>query len=224
MKSLLITLLLGGLMASPAMAQTPDDTRPQEVEEDVVTATARTTRSDAAMAAWYAGDFVKAEIEFDKNQRCALRGVREFRSGVDGAANSAINAEVGVQGPDQVATAGRNRANFNSKDPETVAPRTCNDRPFDLYMRGLSQIKLGKFDEAKDSLTRSVALRKTNCDAYFRLALLEIQDGDRDKAIKRMKQLRNSAKKDKKRLIRKGKLCDVNETNMQLAYLNAALQ
>ena len=91
-------------------------------------------------------------------------------------------------------------------------------------MRGMSQIKLGKFEDAKDSLTRSVALRKTNCDAYFRLALLEIQDGDKRKARKHLKQLRNAAKKDEKRLERKGNLCDAVETVAQIDFLRAQLR
>jgi thioredoxin-like negative regulator of GroEL len=91
-------------------------------------------------------------------------------------------------------------------------------------MRGLSQIKLGKLEEAKASLTSAVALRKTNCDAYFRLALLEIQDGDSKAARKRLKQLKKAARKNDKRPSYKIAVCDKVETEAQVAYLQAALQ
>lgn len=237
MKSLLIALATLSLMAPPVFAQDTSETD----EEDVVTATGTTTRNDAAMAAWAAGDYVTAEIEFDRNQTCALRGLREFRAGVEASGEGALRAEIdagasaspqasaGGQsgGPTQVpqgisATSQVGSSNFRKKKDKMRA--SCDDRPFDLYMRGMSQIKLGKFDDAKDSLKRSVALRKTNCDAYFRLALLELQAGETKSARKRYKQLRNAAKKDTKRLERKGKRCDLAETQAQIAYLQSALQ
>jgi TolA-binding protein len=65
-------------------------------------------------------------------------------------------------------------------------------------MMGMSQLKLGKRDEAKATLLRSTGLRKNLYDAHFRLSLLEYQDNNIKEANKHFKKLRKIGSKCKK--------------------------
>lgn len=178
--------------------------------EDEVVATG-TIRTDRAMSAFLSGDFETAEIEFDKNFVCARRAERNFRSGVEAARDSFDRPDANV-GQDTVAqpTGGPGGATaqaapdvtpqvrVNSRDFERSdkdPTRTCEDIGFQLYMRGLSQIKLGKFEEGYESLSRSVVYRKDIYDAYYRLALLDFQSGDLDAARKNLKGLKTAQRR-----------------------------
>ena len=199
MKIVVFSILSVGLVfASPAHAQENDP------DDDVVARA--TVQVDPAMSAWNAGDFVTAEIEFKQNAFCALRAERNFIAGVESARDSALNSNISASaglapsaaGPDGAAISaatstsnapvGNPGNNFKNKISNTK--RTCEDRGFQLYMMGLSQLKLGKRDEAKASLNRAAAMRKNLFDAHFRLALMEYQDGDLKKANKHFKKLR----------------------------------
>lgn len=206
----------------------PPSTEP--IDEVIATGT---LQRDNAMAAFLAGDYVTAEIEFDKNAFCALRVERNFRSGVEAARDSTVRADVGVdvnasaqptggQGGATVAPSGtsvQSNFNINSLDLQRegkVARRTCEDRGYQLYMRGLSQIKLGKFEDAKDSFQRAVVLRKSIYDAYFRLSLLEYQEGNMKAAKRNYKRLKSLQAKCRK--------CESEEEiNAQVAYLQNTL-
>lgn len=217
MKNQLLALLFTvSLFSAPAIAQQnsalENNERSDLVDEIIVTGT---KQRDKAMSAYLSGDYATAEIEFDRNAFCALRASRNFRAGVDGAFDSTIRADVGTaadipaqptggQGgatPTPTAPTVAPSVNINSSDFQkdgSIRPRTCEDRGFQLYMRGLSELKLGKISEAKESFTRAVVLRKSIYDAYFRLALLEYQDGDVKSAKKNFKRLRGLQKKCRK--------------------------
>jgi len=213
---------LAGAQAPQAQAAEPED-------EVVAIGTAR---RDPAMSAYLSGDFETAEIEFERNAFCALRAERNFRSGVEAAQSSAIRSEsfsdadtgpqpTGGQGgasvqlqPTAAPTISLNSSDFEKSESSTK--RNCEDRGFQYYMAGLSQIKLGKFEDAKASLYRAVALRKSIYDAHFRLALLEYQDGNIKKALKQYKRLQ--------RLQAKCRKCEFEtEIDQQVAYLDKAL-
>ena len=196
--------------AIPVWAQ---DAPPSGPDDEVIAY--GTVQRDEAMAAYLSGDFATAEVEFDRNAFCALRATRNFRAGIDAARDSSIRADsaidanappqpTGGQGGVTIAAPAPSVApsfNINSSDFQkdgSLAARTCTDRGFQLYMRGLSQLKLGKLGDAKDSFTRAVALRKTIHDAYFRLALLEYQEGDMKKAKSHFKQLKKLGAKCRK--------------------------
>ena len=83
-------------------------------------------------------------------------------------------------------------------------------------MRGLSELKIGKFAESKASLKQAVSLQKTFHDAYFRLALLEYQDGDLKAAKKNLKLLKRVQKRCRQCEFKK----DIAE---QVAYLEKTL-
>ncbi len=188
----------GLLFAMPAYAQINDP------DDDVVARA--TVQRDPAMSAWNAGDFETAEIEFKRNAFCALRAERNFIAGVESARDSAIDSNISASTGIPSSAAGPNGAAISAATSASNAPlgnpgnnfinknsntkRTCEDRGFQLYMMGLSQLKLGKKDEAKASLIRAAAMRKNLFDAHFRIALLEYQDGDLEKAHKHFKKLR----------------------------------
>jgi len=226
MKILLPTLLSLGLFISiPVHAQDNDS------DDDVVARA--TVQTDPAMSAWRAGDFETAEIEFKQNAFCALRAERNFISGVEAARESSIDSTISANadfGPSVSGGAGGstgaystsaassvnklNSNNFRNKISNTK--RTCEDRGFQLYMMGLSQLKLGKREEAKASLIRAAAMRKNLFDAHFRLALMEYQDGDLKKANKHFKKLR--------KLEPKCKGCNSkDEIRAQIEYLDNLL-
>ncbi|WP_026940660.1 hypothetical protein [Hellea balneolensis] len=190
-----------------------------------------TNQKDPAMSAWHAGDFAKAEIEFDRNAFCALRAERNFISGVETARDSSITSDLaadavstpqpvgGLGGASVVESAPPPIPQYNSssfKNKESATKRTCEDRGFQLYMKGLSQLKLGKIVEAKKTLSRAANMRKNLYDAHFRLSLLEYQDGNLKGAAKHLKKL--------KKLKSSYKFGEANkEIEAQIAYLSRLL-
>lgn len=214
------------LSAFPASAQT------QTSEDEVIVQ--GTVRKDQAMSAYLSGDFETAAIEFKKNARCALRVERNFEAGIESAQNSILQSQsaadaisapnptggpgaqvtVTPQAPSVAPAISLNSSNF--EENENIARRSCEDRGFQMYMLGLSQLKLGELEKAKDSLYTAVALRKQIHDAYFRLALLEYQDGNINKARKQFKALTRLQKKCRK--------CEfADEITAQVAYLQKIL-
>ena len=221
-------LVLGSLSIMPAWAQDTASEGTQAVDEIISRGSIQT---DPAMSAFRSGDFATAEIEFDRNAFCALRAERNFTSSVEAARDSSISANLaadavstpqpsGGQGGVLIVEAAPapapqfNSSNFKTKDSDTK--RTCEDRGFQLYMRGLSQLKLGKTAEAKKSLARAANMRKNLYDAHFRLSLLEFQDGNLKEANKEFKKL--------KKLQSRYKSGDSNqEIKAQIAYLKKLL-
>ena len=201
-KSLVMTALLlsaASMLAVPSAAQVNDP-------DDEVVATG-TLQKDPAMTAYLSGDFVTAELEFKRNAFCALRASRDFEAGKEAARDGSLRAEIptgadtvqqpigNANGPTTIISAPTTgpAATINSSGLQRnkdESKRTCEDRGFQLYMAGLSQIKLGKNAEAKDSFTRATVLRKSLHDAHFRLGLLEYQDGNLKKAKKQLRKLK----------------------------------
>lgn len=224
MKSITLTLLsLGLILSTHTLAQ-----EAEPMDEIISTGSIQT---DPAMSAWRAGDYATAEIEFDRNAFCALRAERNFTSGKEAARDSSITANVAADavGPPQV-TGGQGgvsiteaapapTSQFNSsnfKKNKSATKRTCEDRGFQLYMRGMSQLKLGKRAEAKESFSRAAAMRKNLYDAHFRLSLLEYQDGNIKEANKQFKKLKKLKSRYKKGAANK-------EIKAQIKYLESLL-
>ena len=189
-----------------------------------------TIQTDPAMSAWNAGDYETAEAEFKKNAFCALRSERNFQSALESSRESSINASVatgigdtagasngGAASSSAAATNPATRlSNNNFKNKISATKRTCNNRGFQIYMTGLSQLKLGKRTEAKKSFERAAAMRGDLFDAHFRLSLLEYQDGDIKRAEKHYKKLKKLETKYKKGNAKE-------EIQAQIAYLGNLL-
>ena len=237
MKNFVLAIAFIGATASlPAYGQQP--TTEPEVQSadvpDVVIATGR-KQTDPAMSAFLSGDFETAEIEFDKNAFCALRTERNFRSGVEAARDDSIRSTLAgnintpaqpTGGPGAGAGVGAAAGagvgavqinGINSSDfQRNNKRRTCENRGFQVYMKGLSQLELGKTAEAKATLSQATKIHRTLYDAHFKLSLLEYQDGNLDEAQKELKKLRKIAARCKR--------CDAKpEIEGQVKYLNTLL-
>lgn len=165
---------------------------------------------DSAMRAFNLGDYAQAEIDFKKNAKCALRIERNKRAFVDGLQSASVNQSIqssvntssnpNGQGGGNAAPAAGNFAGAvgsgNSNSEQTSAPkRTCDNRAFQLYMMGLSQIQLGRADEAEENFETATFLNRNMYDAQFRLALMQILRNDMKGAKSQFKELEKILKR-----------------------------
>ncbi len=172
---------------APAQATTQAD---GGADQEVVV---RGFRGDKAMYAFLTGDFVTAEAEFKNNYRCIRRLERltesAFENAIADATQSSVRAAAGLATPNW---SGNSPAFFNNPQrADEIAERTCHSPQWQLYMIGLAQIQLGRLPEAKKSLKRVIHESKEILlfDAHFRVGLLELMDGDVDRAQRRLKDL-----------------------------------
>lgn len=186
-----IGLLLASSLSAAALAQ---DT--QAAVEDEVIAEGKRLGADDAMDAFLRGDYATAEIEFEENFSRLRRAQRLRETAIQQGASDAISAQVsegagiGASTPQTGQTArgtdifGTPTSYANNRvrkdDPDTIS--SGSDLGNQLYMAGLSEIQLGKLDEAKESFARALKLNETLHDARFRLALLALQDGNTEEA------------------------------------------
>lgn len=210
-KSVMIKAALMSLLALSPISQAPAFAQDSDQIDEIISR--GSIQRDPAMSAWHAGDYATAEVEFEKNAFCALRVERNFTSGLETARDNSIRSNVqadavsppqvtrgqggvAVSSPGPAPSAQYNSSNFKTDDSATR--RTCEDRGFQLYMKGLSQLKLGKREMAKKTLARAAGMRKNLYDAHFRLSLLAYQDGDIKEAkseLKKLKKLQSRYKK-----------------------------
>jgi tetratricopeptide (TPR) repeat protein len=144
------------------------------------------------MAAFMRGDYAAAEIGFNENLRCIQRVERVQELAYDQAIANSITAEVNAQSPSAGSIPGQNIEsaaarqlstmpqgyNTRRRDnrPLPVREHTCEQPEWQHYMIGLSQIQLGRLEEARQSFYRTITLSKHRnlYDAYFRIGLLEL--------------------------------------------------
>lgn len=216
-----ILLALSLLVATPAAAQ-------DAAEDNTIVVTGV---RDRAMDAFMRGDFFTAEEEFKDNVRCIERVEMLQDFAIEQAITDATRAALSGGPPaNAVGDAGAPQA-YNIAPPglfstparaNEIAERTCHSEEWQHYMIGLSQIQLGKLDEAKYSLER--AARMTNdellYDAHFRVGLLELLDGEVDMAARRLTRLRSIQRNCNAR----GTSCEVHaDLDVAVAYLARAV-
>ena len=246
MRNTILTAALAALMfaALPAHAQdsatnsatnSTTNSTGETAQEDEVVSFGTRVQNDPAMSAWNAGDYATAEVEFDKNAFCALRAERGFSAGVQTARDASILGDVfadsvgtpsptgGPGGVSEIPQAPTGNVatdvridNGTRSNRDNPLRRTCEDRGFQVYMKGMSQLKLGKIEDAKDAFYQATNLNRQLYDAHFRLSLLEYQAGDLDKANKEANALR--------RLQSRCRRCDAkDEIAAQIGYLDQLL-
>ena len=221
-------IFVAALISFAALSITPVNAQDTEPVDEIISH--GSIQEDPAMSAWNAGDYKTAEIEFGKNAFCALRAERNFASALESARESSISSTVGTNLSQNVTSTGvtsgvnvspppssSTRLNSNNfKNRTSELKRTCEDRGFQIYMKGLSQLKQGKRNEAKKTLIRAAKMRRSLYDIHFRLSLLEYQDGNIEKANKHFEKLR--------KLAPKCKGCDAEgEIKAQIQYLKNLL-
>jgi tetratricopeptide (TPR) repeat protein len=164
---------------------------------------------DAAKRAFNAGDFELAEIEFKKNAKCALRMERNKQAFVNGLQNSSINNSLQQTASIQTGSSSQGNSISNSStvsssiggravnqpDKTTKRDRTCSSRGYQLYMTGLSQIQLGRTDEAEKNLKTASFLNKNIYDAHYRLALMHLLRKDTQSAKERLSNIQEVLKR-----------------------------
>ncbi|WOI54723.1 tetratricopeptide repeat protein [Parvularcula sp. LCG005] len=205
----------------PVMAQedeqaveTPlyDPSEDYDEDEDVMVVRATRGRMDQGMSAFKRGDYVTAEIEFKKNLRCVERVERLEDFAVEQAQSNAVTAESQPSAPQtepRVVPSGTASGFQAQKDGKDVAERTCERADWQVYMIAMSQLKLGRLEEAKENFYRVIRMSKDPLlfDAHYRIGLLEVLDDNFDEADDRLKQL----KAFQRRCRKQGKYCETTE-------------
>lgn len=192
MRSFLISAIVALSLTGAAQAQESQSASNQP--DDEVIAFGTKLGMDKGLSAFYAGDYETAEVEFEKSFRRIKRVEMLQEDGVRNAQQGAISSQLNF-GLSEVSGQGgadsASQTNVSQVAADTASPgRTYfgerktrdEDKGYPLYMAGLSQIQLGKFDEAKASLERSIVFNKRIPDAHFRLGLLALQRQNADEA------------------------------------------
>jgi len=217
-----ITLLLN----SAAHAQQSEEANPElpsreGIEEVVVLGQ---SQNDAAMSAFRSGDFKAAQDGFLKNARCALKRKRALESLVsnqtigqqraataESAQGTSSGASGGPPSPGAIAQIESQAGSLNSgsiggtfkggaqKKAEEKQEYTCENQGFQLYMVGLSQIQLGKTEEALHNFTRATRLSRVLYDAHYRIGLISILNKDLVESRRQLKKIGAILKKCKKK-------------------------
>jgi len=212
------SLLVVGLWAGPLAVAQEDtiatDKPPSVILEEIVVEGQRMWEGHEGMEAFLAGDYKKAEIEFEqefkslKRSRSALYNAAvDAANGIDRANDTAASSVTGTQnigtpggGSVQIqsstpntsnATSSTNFNNKRAKGRNILNDGKVTDKDFALtkYMSGLSELQLGKYDEAKKSLKTSVFYDRGNHDARMRLGLLYVVEGNIDKSADQLEAL-----------------------------------
>ena len=136
------------------------------------------SQSDDAMAAFRAGRYDAAEAAFLENAKCALRQERNLTATVDAA-------RFGTRQQNLDPTVSTAAFQTPTNIPQRTG-QTCTQRGFQLYMAGLSQIQLGRPDDAKKSFKKATSLSKTLYDAHYKLGLMALLEGDHKMAERQL--------------------------------------
>lgn len=183
------------LFSGPLFAAVQDDPQTNNNDEDIENITVTARAGDAAMQAFNAGNFELAEIKFKENERCALRVERNRQAFIEGVRESQISQEVnggGVNTGSSMTDSNAARVEGNSsmnaiaaktqKAEDKVRENTCENRAFQIYMAGMSQLQLGRAEDAEASFERAVAISQIQYDAHYRLALMKLLRQDKSGA------------------------------------------
>lgn len=193
-KAFLSAILFGAGLALLPMASAQDSETPEGEDRVLDTVEVIGVQNDAAMAAFRSGDFETAEVEFLDNAMCALRRERNLVNSVENAQINSLRAESFGQavGVDSGASSRGANAGAGQQTPTGIAAidgiatrnlpntydRTCDARGRQLYFAGLSQIQLGKTNEALRNFERATAASRILYDAHYKIALIKLLNGD----------------------------------------------
>ncbi len=196
------------VFSGPLFAKNQDDSEVNTNDEDIENITVTARAGDAAMQAFNAGNFELAEIKFKENERCALRVERNRQAFVEGVRESQISQEVnggGVNTGSSMTDSNAARVEGNSsmnaiaaktqKSEDKIRENTCENRAFQIYMAGMSQLQLGRADDAEASFERAISLSQIQYDAHYRLGLMKLLRQDRSGAEAHLDALNNILKR-----------------------------
>ncbi|MHA7900104.1 MAG: tetratricopeptide repeat protein [Henriciella sp.] len=169
-------------------------------------------QNDAAMAAFRAGDFETAEVEFLDNAMCALRRERNLTSSIRTAQSNSVRADLFAAASNNVDSGASSRGasagsgqqtptgvgafdDVAARNIESTYDRTCEKRARQLYFAGLSQIQLGKTNEALRNFERATSDSKILYDAHYKIALIKLLNGDSKTAESELKKIEGILKR-----------------------------
>lgn len=212
-KRFLPTLMFAATIAlsAPAMSAQDEAGEPEGDEKVLDTVEVVGVQNDVAMAAFRAGDYETAEVEFLDNAMCALRRERNLRSSVETARTNSTRAEVFTNSAtvDSGASSQGANAGAGQQTPTGVAAvdgiaarnlrntyeRTCDARGRQLYFAGLSQIQLGKTNEALRSFEKATSVSTILYDAHYKIGLINLLTGDAKTAESELKKIEGILKR-----------------------------
>ncbi len=148
------------------------------------------------MALFAAGEYEAADVEFRRiakrvkwGQESLETSARFARLSPEGSLGGSVDDPVVARIRNDQSSAFVDAYQANGQRGERVRKLDQRDIGFAKYMAGLSQIQLGQYDKARQTLYSSVRYEKSIDDAYFRIGLLELYAGNTKKVEKQIKEL-----------------------------------
>lgn len=215
-------LALAVLVSTQAVAQdsikeessTPPAASSEYKYVDEVVATGQQTPSNhPGMRAFFDGDFVAAEISFEREFLKLKRGITARENAAFEATNGQIRSENLAGATGATPTSANSTASLNAASPQTSSSFTPSatgglknkdasgkgiltdgkinddDFSFSKYMAGLSELQLEKFDEAEKSFKSALFYDSKNYDARLRLGLLHLRNREYEKAANQLEKI-----------------------------------
>jgi tetratricopeptide (TPR) repeat protein len=107
-------------------------------------------------------------------------------------------------------------ASKSGQDQGPLRNLTCDNRGYQVYMVGMSQLQLGRAQEAEESFESAIRLNKHLHDAMYRLALMKLLRDDKDGAQEHFE--------DMQRLLKRCNKCDSRDNiQVRIDFLAKAL-
>lgn len=209
---LALSIYSGAIAQESAATKSLQD--PVNIDE-IISQGQRAGSNHPGMNAFFEGDFTKAEIEFEREFLSLKRG----RSAIENAAFEAVSGQLrsqelgsissattpstgalsggatsssintgGSQSPATSVADGK-RKNKTSRGILTDGKVTDHDFSFSKYMAGLSELQLGKYEEAEKSFKTALFYNSKNYDARLRLGLLHLKNERYEDAAKQLEKL-----------------------------------
>lgn len=210
------------LISTSVFAQTPtaSDTINDVPEVDEIIAYGKQGGEvHDGLKSFFDGDFEQAEIEFEREFKSLKRGEStKENAAIDSAlaydravatagatgstaGNSSIGGSVSIEvnrgsvASNSGVSGGLKTTRETGRGVLTDGVVTYEDFAFSKYMSGLSEIQLGKYEEAKKSFKQSLRYYEKNYDARMRLGLINIKENDFKEAAKQLKKLNKMRQK-----------------------------
>jgi Tfp pilus assembly protein PilF len=160
----------------------------EEIERIIVSG-----KGDVALQAFNSGNFSLAEIKFKENSECALRAELSEADYFDSFQSQQASQASQAESLSPRLSANPDSINVNPNANVTFTPssgvqpqrntqvrkHTCENRGFQIYMTGMSQIQLGRAEEAEANLEQAIDIDNYLYDAHYRLALIKLLRQDK---------------------------------------------
>jgi len=214
-----VSLFHGASIYAQDYAPSPSETNDSLIDTITVTGKANWAGHDG-MDAFLAGDFETAEVIFEREFISLKRADNgRYNAAVDAALSISRSNNLSQATTNSTSITGGNNAVGVAANQSTTNPNLAGnssnkrkkgrnilndgilspqDFAFTKYMSGLSEVKLGKYEEAKKSFKTSLFHDSGNADGHMRLGLLYLLDGDIEKSAEQLEKLEKQRVKCKK--------------------------